>query len=548
MIQIYIDGELVSDSRREGYELEGLSVTRGLNKGGVATIKLPITHPAYTKFRPYKSIIELRRDGVLKFRGRPLPASEDMYNVRTVTCEGELCFFNDTVVRPYLYQDSPKAIFSDLISLHNLQVSTEKQFYVGEITVVDANDYVRLESERAEQTLDTIYKLIDRCGGYIIFTTGSDGQRVINWYSELTYRSNQVLEFGSNLMDFSRSGNSTLATAVLPYGKKDTSTGERVTIGSVNGGIDYILDEEAVEIYGLIAKPVYWDDVSEPSNLLTKARAWLDDNKVIVHTLKLTAIDLSLLDKSIDTYDVGDMIPARSKPHGLDDDFLLTEKTEDWLIPDGGSIVLGKDVQTLTGSDVTAGKQASNSLSLAQQAMKDQIKNETAGILDGMEQGYATKQSVQALALQIENFVTDAEVEKKLQGYISNSDLTESEKKAADTYATKDEVEGLHFRTEWLELGSGMFCKLHDGFCTVRGSSETVNLDAAGVILCTLPVECRPDVELIGALAMIGGGQYSINTEGIVSAKAYTENATGWAFCLTYPINTQGGAEDGANY
>ena len=34
---------------------------------------------------------------------------------------------------------------------------------------------------------NTIDKLVERCGGYIVFTTNTEGQRVINWYDELGF-------------------------------------------------------------------------------------------------------------------------------------------------------------------------------------------------------------------------------------------------------------------------------------------------------------------------------------------------------------------------
>ena len=179
MIQIYIDGALGYDSRlRErgkDYALLGLRTTTGENVGGTAEIVLPPGHPAYSQFIEHRSIVEIYRDNVLRFRGRALYPTDDFYNRRTWTCEGELCMLQDAVSRPYLYQDSPAAIFTELINTYNSQVDDFKKFVVGEITVTDANDYVRVESESAEQILDTINKLVDRCGGYIVFNTNAEG-------------------------------------------------------------------------------------------------------------------------------------------------------------------------------------------------------------------------------------------------------------------------------------------------------------------------------------------------------------------------------------
>lgn len=353
MIQIYADGKLAYDSRLEAYDLQGLKVTTALNKGGTAQIIMPPYHPAYSVYKQYRTVVEIYRDELLLFRGRALYPTDDYYNRRTVTCEGELCFFGDAPIRPYLYQDSPAAVFAAVVGDYNAQVEAFKQFKVGTVTVEDANDYIRLESSSAESALAVLTKLQERCGGYFVFTTDADGARVINWYKSLGYRSSQQIEFGSNLLDFTRSGSNTaLATAVLPYGAKDEETGLRLTIESVNDGLDFIQDDEAVELRGLICKPVTWDDVTQPANLLRKAQEWLAANKLLITTLTLSALDLSVLDKSVDAFEVGDLVRVVSKPHAVDEDFLLTERTEDLLLPQNSSITLGKDLHTLTSADV----------------------------------------------------------------------------------------------------------------------------------------------------------------------------------------------------
>ena len=102
MIQIYAGGVLSYDSRLEDYGLLGLTVTTGLNKGGTAQIVMPPNHPAYNLYTSYKTIVEIYRDDALQFRGRALYPSDDSINRRTETCEGEICFFQDAVSRPYL--------------------------------------------------------------------------------------------------------------------------------------------------------------------------------------------------------------------------------------------------------------------------------------------------------------------------------------------------------------------------------------------------------------------------------------------------------------
>lgn len=353
-IKVYADGALVYDSQLEDYDLVGLKVTHGLNVGGTAELILPHEHPAYSYFVGHRTVVTIYRGDVLRFRGRALYHSDTFYGQRTITCEGELCFLRDSINRPYKYEATPRSCFVTLINLHNAQTDLEKRFTVGKVTVTDPNDYIKLESESAETVLDTLDKLVERCGGFLSFTTAEDGSRVINWLASLEQRSGQHIEFGENLLDFSSTGANTtsLATGIIPYGAKDETTKKRITIESVNGGKDYILAADAVAVRGTIMATHVWDDVTEPANLLKKARAYLDANKVFITSLELTALDLSYLDKELDTFSVGDMIRVTSAPHGVNEDFQLSQMTEDLLDPSKSKIILGKDVQSLTGADV----------------------------------------------------------------------------------------------------------------------------------------------------------------------------------------------------
>ena len=442
MIQIYADDArvwspeleryvfqndvLIYDSRLEDYDLLGLKITSGLNVGGTAEIVMPHNHPAYSTFQPFKTLVRVYRDDVLRFRGRVLYPADNFLGQRTITCEGELCLLRDSINRPYKYQASPRSIFVTLINAHNGQNDVAKRFTVGDVTVVDSNDYVLLESESAETILDTLEKAVERVGGYITFTTAEDGSRVIHWLQEIGATSGQVIEFGENLLDFSCTGANTtdLATGLIPYGatieEKDKDgkviSKHRLTIEEVNDqfpGKDYILAQDAVYERGTIMATAVWDDVTLANNLLKKAKAYLEERKLFITSLELTALDLSYLDKSIDSFTVGDMIRVVSAPHGVNEDFQLTQMTEDLLNPAQSKITLGKDIPSLTGADVAGDKKGQESL--------NSIRNELGGV---DLSGYATKDDLGGYA------TTD-----QLAGYVVKDDLND--------YATKGDLSGL---------------------------------------------------------------------------------------------------------
>lgn len=381
-LQLFADGVPVYHSMQDSYTLIGLETTEGLNKAGTCKITMPPDHPAYNAFVSHKTVVTLYDGDKRRFRGRALYPSEDFYNIRTITCEGERGFFQDAIHRPYLYQDSPAVIFSTALALYNGMVDPWKRFTLGVVTVTDANDYVRLESESAETFADFFNKLVDRCGGYITFEDDGNGGSVINWLEEVNTQSTQSIEFGQNLLDFTRSGQTDeLATAILPYGAQ-MEDGLRVTISSVTKtGEDWIQDDEAVALRGLIMATNTWDDVTEPRNLLTKARQWLAEHKLAVTSLQLSAADLSRMDKSISSFYTGDRVRVVSKPHGVNDWFQLTERTIDWLDPAGGEITLGATQTSLTGADMLSNRNTSEVISRVRTDVLNSARNNTASVI-----------------------------------------------------------------------------------------------------------------------------------------------------------------------
>ena len=415
---IFQNDVLIYDSRLEKYDLLELSVTTGINVGGTAKIVMPPGHPAFDICQPYKTLIRIYRDGELRFRGRVLYPADDFLGRRTLTCEGELCLLRDSINRPYKYQASPRSIFVTIINAHNAQMEVAKQFTVGDVTVVDASDedYVELENESAETILETLNRAVDRVGGYVTFTEGANGTRVINWVNSLTNKSGQVIEFGENLLDFSSTGANTtnLATAIVPYGAKNETTKQRLTIAAVNDqfpGKDYITDPDAVLVRGTIMTSVVWDDVTKASSLLKKARAYLNEHKLFITSLTLTALDLSYLDKSVDSFTVGDTVRVISAPHGVDEDFQLTQMTEDLLNPAKSKITLGKDIPSLTGSDVYSYRKNQSAIG----AVRTEVNGIDLSSYAKTEQlsGYATTAQLSGYA-----------VKSDLNSYAKQSDLT----------------------------------------------------------------------------------------------------------------------------
>ena len=354
MYRVYCDGLTLYNDRLENLRLLNPAVELEENKTGSFTFGLLPDHPCYGLIHKLKSIITVYQDDYLLFRGRVLDDTIGWHNQKTVVCEGELSFLLDSIQRPYDYSGTVAGYLSLLITRHNEQVEENKRFTVGRVTVVDANDYiVRSNIDHTDTWTELQKKLIDLLGGYIVVR--HEGEiSYIDYLQDINLLSSQPIVFGRNLLDLKRIRKGTdIATAVIPLGAKlkdaegqDTDT--RLTIESVNNGLDYIVDEDAQAQYGSIVKTIIFDDVTEPQNLLTKGKAHLTELVNLPETVELTAADLATVDTAFSSFHLGTQVRVTSKPHGINQLFRVSKLSISLLNPATNKLTLGGLLDTFS--------------------------------------------------------------------------------------------------------------------------------------------------------------------------------------------------------
>ena len=357
MFQISCDGLILHDIRlSKEYRVINPSCSLKLNSAGSMVFKIAPNHPYYDRINKLSSIITLTQDGEWIFSGRVLNDESDFRNIKTIEVEGELSYLVDSNQRTAEYHEiSVSDYFKTIIEKHNNMVNDEKKFVIGSVTVTDPNDSLYRFSNY-ENTLETIQdKLIDRLGGYIR-TRHVGTTKYIDYVSDYENVNNQQINFGKNLLDLTKYiQGEEIATAIIPLGAKIESENEeteiRLTIESVNDGLDYVYDEEAVNQYGWIFKTVIYDDVTIAGNLKTKALQELAMKKLLNIKLELNAIDLHLIDVDIERIKLGDKIKVISEPHGINQYMMVSEMKIDIEDPANSTINLGYTVQSLT--DIT---------------------------------------------------------------------------------------------------------------------------------------------------------------------------------------------------
>lgn len=359
MYKIYADKTLIYDSTLEDYEIGKGEVTLELDNAGSFVFSLYPDHPHYDRFVKLRTVVTVYKSGRIIFRGRILDEAVDYWNTKTFTCEGELNFLQDSIARPFNFSGTPAQLFQQFIQLHNAQVDNFKRFKVGTITVEDPNGYIARENSGYESVLSNMRSrlLEDATGGHFCITHGDDGTDpvpTIHYLADFTKVASQPIEFGANLRDYAKTITAEeIATAIIPLGASvddgnDETEDPKLTIAAVNGGSDYVYSAVGVAQYGWITKVVEWDDVTDAANLKAKAEKYLEGviNQAI--TLELTAVDLHLLDRSIESYNVCEYVPVLSVPHKFDDVLLCNKQTLNLLNPEADTVTMGKTFTSFT--------------------------------------------------------------------------------------------------------------------------------------------------------------------------------------------------------
>lgn len=356
MYSIYVDDVCIYS---DVFALESMKVispklTLEDNAAGSLTMKLPQKNVGYGSISRLTTDISVQKDGVEIWAGRVLSESMDFYNNRDLYCEGELAYFNDSTQPPAEFSGkSIRAYLEELIRVHNSKVGANRQFSIGAVTVVDENFPTYYTNN--DNTMAILNALIEKYGGHMRVRK-VDGVRYLDYLAEYPDTCSQVIQFGSNMIDFTKQWDSSeFATVIVPLGNRlDDSPIEALdaylTVESVNSGSMYVKSDEAFAAYGWIEKVVTWDDVSDPAVLLEKAKAYLSDLQFDNMELELSALDLHYLDVSIEAVKLLDEIRVISRPHGLDRMFPVTKLEIPLDNPDQTQFKLGDTVKTSLSS------------------------------------------------------------------------------------------------------------------------------------------------------------------------------------------------------
>jgi len=220
MYSVYADDTCIYDGQSPLTKVKVLNPNLSLEDSAAGSFEMTLLPGSvgYDAVEPMVTTITVKQDGEELWSGRVLSYDEDFYKQRKMYCEGELAYLNDTCQEPTYYQnDTVQTFLGKVLDVHNSKVDAKKKFYLGMVTVQD--DTGTLLETGFEKTMETVNKLVERLGGHLRIRK-TNGKRYLDYLKDYPNTATQIVKFGKNLVDFTRSFDySELATVILPMGK-----------------------------------------------------------------------------------------------------------------------------------------------------------------------------------------------------------------------------------------------------------------------------------------------------------------------------------------
>lgn len=334
--------------------ISGGKIVKAVNAVDSFTFTIYPDNAGYNKLKPLTTSVTVTDDSTGKdiFIGRVLKCPDSMDEqgliCKSVTCEGRLGWLYDSV-QPYAEYKvvGIRTVLSSFLSKHNAQVGTDKRIELGQVTVTASNNYTY--TANWDKTMNVIAdKLIGKFGGEIQLRD-KDGKVYIDYLEHIGHGTDTKIELAVNLKTISREIDETsVITRLYPLGAKQTDSEKRLTIGSVNGGKDYIEDSALVAKYGVISGTQTWDDVTQASILKTKATAFLKSANKTKKQYKITAVDLSTIDMNFEQFELGCWYRVVNPLMGIDEDLRIIGITINLDSPEQSELTFGDKFETMT--------------------------------------------------------------------------------------------------------------------------------------------------------------------------------------------------------
>ena len=336
MYTLYADDVVLfqSDISDREYFLGKPEVNLDLGKVGAVNFTIYPSHPEYDNIKALITRIKVTKDdGKIVYIGRVLDITKGTWREKQCVCEDALGFLNDGYIGKLEKQNmTPHNFFRKCIQAHNASVSADKRLTIGTLSLDEGDVEKEFEIRsysRVKNVLDS--NLLNMYGGYLNLRYNSDGSVVyVDYVQKFDQMAGQTIEFAKNLIDIEdKLEGADIFTAMIATGKDGLEISEAATSRTKNIGrgitIQTVAGDPVIRIPDAIAKYGYIYRIEQFSSketaveVLSEAEKYILNNyRNVPNTLNIKAIDMHLLNGSIDDIWIGKKVRIISNPHGVD--------------------------------------------------------------------------------------------------------------------------------------------------------------------------------------------------------------------------------------
>ena len=404
---------------------------------------------------------------------------------KSVVCESAIGYLYDSV-QPYKNYEKTtfKAFLTAVLNVHNSMVEDFKKISLG--TVIEPPDNVKDYVTNYGKSYTVLDGLLADFGGEFQLENVGNGY-ILNYHHKEIMPSNSaenpIIELARNLQSMETFvDGSQVITKLYPYGAKAENSESRLDIAKINGGLPYLLDENAAEMYGIICGVQTWDEITDPAALKIRGQIFLGENNKVKKSYKITALDLSTVGLDFKEFQLGGKYHLINPIMGIDTRKSVTDDN-----PDGGALRIIKltiDLNAPQKSAIEIGDRVQGISSISAEmanTLKYKLPEQQAQTV-----AQATASAVQVVDVKTADFLTKVEAEGKyakltdlgsfasisavnsaLNKYVVSDDLAE----ILEDYIKKDDeidgslitgkLSGIKIETDKIKLdGYDLACKI----------------------------------------------------------------------------------------
>lgn len=342
-----------------------------LNEVDEAALTLPGTNRPARSLLQKNAIVELRDDDEIVFIGETATMIQDEYGDMKLDLDGALGWLRCVVKPPFSIkagdQNSPVANFlAAIISQYNAGVGAERMITLGAVTI---SGNVELDHHDEYTTmLQLLGEVREQLGGYV-YMDYATGTPTLNYVARPTAQAAQELELGVNVLTVENQLDfSDYASRVYATGSYYVTTGDKREQTPLDAG--YVVDTAAEELYGRVdvAYKSSTDMGGDKDNnipdktqqeareiILAEAQAILDERKVPLQSLQLTATDLKQIGVNYRLFRIGTVARAYLRALRIDTTLAVRKIERDYIDRDDSVVHFGREAATISGASFGGG-------------------------------------------------------------------------------------------------------------------------------------------------------------------------------------------------